>query len=169
MTGRLQVTADDPTVVTLERMRWWHVDLLLPLEIELFGPDGWSAGAFWSELGRPDTRHYLVARDGAALTGYAGLCDYPDEAFVQTIAVTSSAQGRGVGDRLLAALLDEARRRRQRTVRLEVRVGNERAQRLYARHGFTRESVRRGYYQPSGEDAAMMVRRDRVLSARGAG
>ena len=31
------------------------------------------------------------------MVGYAGLCDYPDEAFVQTMAVAPGAQGRGLG------------------------------------------------------------------------
>ena len=42
---------------------------------------------------------------------------------------------------------------------LEVRAGNETAERLYQRHGFIRTGLRRGYYQPSGEDAVLMTRR----------
>ncbi len=139
-------------------MRWWHVAEVLPLERELFAPEGWSERLFWSELGQVDSRHYLVAVDGAAVVGYAGLCDYPDEAFVQTLAVAPSAQGQGVGAQLLDALLTEAGRRGQRTVSLEVRDGNESAQRLYARHGFVRSGVRRGYYA-GGVDAVLLTRR----------
>jgi ribosomal protein S18 acetylase RimI-like enzyme len=75
------------------------------------------------------------------------------------MAVAPAAQGSGLGRRLLLALLEEAARRGQRTVRLEVRSDNVVAQRLYAAHGFIREGVRRGYYQPSGTDAVLMVRR----------
>lgn len=146
-------------MVTLERMRWWHIEQLLPVERELFGEEPWTARTFWSELGQLDTRHYLVALARDELVGYAGLCDYPDEAWVQTMAVAPSAQGLGLGARLLEALLEEAARRGQRTVRLEVRADNPAAQRLYARNGFVREGVRRGYYQPSGADAVLMVRR----------
>lgn len=142
---------------TVERMRWWHVAQLLPIERELFAPEPWSERLFWSELGQLDTRHYLVALAGPEVVGYAGLCDYPDEAFVQTLAVAPAARGVGIGARLLTALLEEAGRRRQRTVRLEVRADNEPAQRLYARHGFTRTAVRRGYY-PGGGDALVLTR-----------
>jgi ribosomal-protein-alanine N-acetyltransferase len=142
----------------LERMRWWHVERLLPVERVLFGPDGWSERLFWSELGQLDTRHYLVALDADDVVGYAGLCDYPDEAFVQTLAVAPAAQGGGLGSRLLTALLDEAVRRGQRCVSLEVRADNEAAQRLYTRHGFRRSAVRRGYY-PGGVDALVLIRR----------
>jgi ribosomal-protein-alanine N-acetyltransferase len=143
-------------------MRWWHVAELLPVERELFAPEPWSERLFWSELGQLDTRHYVVALDRAGadgpVLGYAGLCDYPDEAFVQTMAVAPAAQGRGLGSLLLLELLAEAARRRQRVVSLEVRADNEPAQRLYARHGFTRTGVRRGYY-PGGVDALVLTRR----------
>ena len=142
----------------LERMRWWHVAALLPLERELFAPEPWSERLFWSELGQLDTRHYLVALDGGQVVGYAGLCDYPDEAFVQTLAVAPAAQRAGLGARLLTALLAEATRRGQRTVSLEVRADNQTAQRLYDRHGFTRTGLRRGYY-PGGVDALVLTHR----------
>lgn len=145
--------------VRIEPMRWWHIDQLIGLDTELFGAESWSDRLFWSELGQTDTRCYVVALDGPDLVGYAGLCDYPDEAFVQTMAVAPSHQGAGLGARLLLTLLTEAERRRQPTVRLEVRADNLPAQRLYARHGFTRTGVRRGYYQPSGTDAWVMTRR----------
>lgn len=158
-------------MVTLERFRWWHVEQVLPIERELFGDEPWTARTFWSELGQVATRHYLVALDsdpgGAAtpggaspagrVVGYAGLCDYPDEAFVQTMAVAPAAQGMGLGARLLVALLDEAARRRQRVVSLEVRADNPVAQRLYERHGFRRVGVRRGYYA-GGVDALTLTR-----------
>ena len=139
-------------------MRWWHLDEVVALEQLVFGPEPWSARMFWSELGQPDTRHYLVALDGPNLAGYAGLCAYPDEAYVQTLAVSPALQRSGLGARLLVALLAEAHRRRKTTVSLEVRADNERAQRLYARHGFRPAGVRRGYYQPSGTDAVVMTR-----------
>ena len=144
--------------VRLERMRWWHVAALLPLEAELFADEPWSAGLFWSELGQVATRHYVVALDGDDVVGWAGLCDYPDEAWVQTMAVAPAAQGRGTGALLLAALLEEAERRRSRVVSLEVRADNGPAQRLYERSGFVRTGVRRGYYR-GGVDAWTLTRR----------
>jgi ribosomal-protein-alanine N-acetyltransferase len=142
----------------LTRMRWWHIDQVLPIEQDVFVDDRWTARTYWSELAQLDTRHYLVAVEGADVHGYAGLCDYPDEAFVQTIAVARSAQRRGLGARLLHALLEEADRRRQRRVLLEVRADNDPAIALYERFGFRRTGLRRGYYAPSGADALVMTR-----------
>ncbi len=144
--------------VTLERMRWWHLPQVLPVEQQLFPPEPWSERLFWSELGQVETRHYLVALQGEDVVGYAGLCDYPDEAFVQTLVVAPQAQGAGVGTRLLGALLAEAERRGQRVVSLEVRADNDAAQRLYAAHGFARTAVRRSYYA-GGVDALVLTRR----------
>jgi ribosomal-protein-alanine N-acetyltransferase len=146
-------------VVTLERFRWWHVPGALALEEALFADERWTARTFWSELGQVDTRHYVVLLEQDRVVGYAGLCDYPDEAWVQTMAVSPAHQRQGLGDRLLQDLLAEAGRRRQRVVSLEVAADNAPAQRLYARHGFTRTGVRRGYYQPSGTDAHVLTRR----------
>jgi ribosomal-protein-alanine N-acetyltransferase len=148
-------------VVTLERFRWWHIEPVLTLERQLFGPEPWTAHHFWSELGQVETRHYVVATQHGEVVGYAGLCDYPDEAFVQTMAVAPAHQCRGLGAVLLEELLAEAARRGQSRVLLEVRADNTPAQRLYARYGFRQAGLRRGYYPGGpggGTDAWVMAR-----------
>lgn len=144
MTARLRV------------MRWWDIEAVTRLERMLFVEDAWSETTFWSELAERDTRHYLVADDDGTVVGYAGLCAYPDDAYVQTIAVAPAHQHRGVGRALLSALLDAACARGCRRVDLEVRADNGVAMRLYEQFGFRRVGVRRGYYQPSGVDAVVM-------------
>ena len=112
---------------------------------------------FWSELSEHDTRYYLVVQDAEEIIGYGGLCAYPEESFIQTLAIRPDRQGSGLGARLLGALIDEARRRDEPMVGLEVRADNEVAQRLYARFGFEQVGIRKGYYQPSNTDAVLMV------------
>lgn len=143
--------------LSLIEMRWFHIADLLPIEDELFGEEQWSAGMFWNELALG--HHYLVALDGERIVGYAGLAvAAPDEAWVQNIGVRKDAQRRGLGRRLLEALLAEARRRGVEQVLLEVAVDNGPAQRLYAEYGFEAVGIRRGYYQPSNTDALVMKR-----------
>jgi [ribosomal protein S18]-alanine N-acetyltransferase len=144
--------------VGLRPMRLADLDTVLELEEELFAPDTWTAAMYRDELARTDTRWYLVAEDGDAVVGYAGLIAYPDEAHVATIGVAGARQGEGIGARLLDALLAEADRRRVPVVLLEVRADNELAQGLYRRRGFAEIGRRRGYYQPSGTDAVVMKR-----------
>jgi ribosomal-protein-alanine N-acetyltransferase len=144
--------------VTLRALRWWDVEALMPLEHKLFGGWAWSAETFWSELAAP-SRWYVVAERGGEVVGYAGLACTGPEADVQTIAVAPHAQGSGVGALLLEVLLEEAVRRRAAFVLLEVRADNERATRLYERHGFERIAIRHRYYQPGDVDAHIMRRR----------
>ncbi len=143
--------------ITLRPMRWWDVDGVMDIERDLFGDESWSIAMFWSELSETDTRHYLVAHDESEIIGYAGLCAYPEESFVQTLAVRRDRQKLGLGARMLAELIEEAKRRNEPMVGLEVRADNELALGLYERFGFEQVGVRKGYYQPSDTDAILMV------------
>ena len=156
------------------RLRAMTVDDLpsvMVLEEELFAPDTWTEAMYRDELSRGDTRYYVVAEfhlegedddepEGGppVLVGYAGLIAYDDEAHVATLGVAKALQGEGVGSLLLDDLLSEADKRSP-VVLLEVRADNEVAQRLDARRGFEEIGRRRGYYQPSGDDAVVMKRR----------
>jgi len=142
--------------VTIERMRWWHLAELEPIEAQLFGDERWSAAMFWNELA--NAHYYLVALDEGQVVGYAGLSVTGAEAWVQNIAVRKDRQRRGIGKALLEALLVEADGCGARPVLLEVAVDNATAQRLYDRYGFAPVGVRRGYYQPSNMDAVVMRR-----------
>ena len=141
---------------------------VLRLEHDLFGDEAWSETMLASELdGAASGRYYLVAEDageaGAAarergpLVGYAGLLSPGGgQADVLTMAVAQDRWGQRIGALLLDALIAEAARRGCTEVFLEVRVDNDRAQRLYRSRGFTEIGLRRGYYQPSGTDALVM-------------
>jgi [ribosomal protein S18]-alanine N-acetyltransferase len=154
-------TAFTPTDFTLRPMRWWDIEPVLVLEKALFPEDAWSAGMFWSELAGTrcpaGTRHYTVAEDAEGrIAGYAGLMAVSGEGDVQTIAVAREHWGGGLGSRLLTDLVRAAGERDCVELLLEVRVDNDRAQRLYERFGFRPIGVRRGYYQPSDVDALIM-------------
>lgn len=150
------------TTAVLREMRWWDIDAVLELELELFPDDAWSAGMFWSELaharGPGATRRYVVAEEPGTgrIVGYAGLAAAGDLADVQTIGVTRGHWGGGLGSELLTDLLKHATAFECAEVLLEVRVDNTRAQKLYARFGFEPIGFRRGYYQPGNIDALVM-------------
>lgn len=130
---------------------------ILNLEHAVFGDEAWSPQMLAGELAQqPASRYYLVAQDGAAIVGYAGLLAAGSQADVLTLAVAADHWGLGIGSALLQALLAEAARRGAAEVFLEVRADNARAQALYLRHDFTQIGIRRGYYQPSGADALVM-------------
>ena len=65
-------------------------------------------------------------------------------------------RGKGIGTRLVSAILERARKRGAREVFLEVRRTNLTAQRLYRRMGFREIGVRKSYYVRPVEDALVM-------------
>ncbi len=144
--------------VRLQEMKRADMPAIIALEQELFPEDAWTPEMFAAEFAQPPSRRlYLVAEDGSALVGYAGMMfTGGSQADVVTLAVTPARWGEGTGTALLTALVDEADKRRYAEVLLEVREDNPRARRLYLRHGFAEVGIRRGYYQPSGVDAVVM-------------
>ncbi|KZS75618.1 ribosomal-protein-alanine N-acetyltransferase RimI [Mycobacterium kansasii] len=132
------------------------------LEAQLFdGDDPWPAVAFERELASA-RNHYVGARSGDALVGYAGISRLgrspPYEYEVHTIGVDPAHQGQGIGRRLLNDLLDFAD---GGVVYLEVRTDNEAALALYRSVGFEQIGLRRRYYRVSGADAYTMRREAR--------
>jgi [ribosomal protein S18]-alanine N-acetyltransferase len=118
----------------------------------------WSAGTFYSELLENQFAYYLVAKKGQTLVGYGGMWIILDEAHITNVAVLPEYRGRGLGRRLLRALMDSASSEGARKMTLEVRPSNERALTLYKKHGFVIRGVRKAYYQ--GEDAYIMWKDD---------
>lgn len=81
--------------------------------------------------------HHVLARDGAGHP--IGTARLTPEHRIGRMAVLPAWRGQGVGDALLATLLDEARRRHWPAVSLHAQVD---AEGFYARHGFLPEGER---------------------------
>jgi len=136
----------------------------------------WPDDAYRNELTTNRLASYVVARADGAVVGFAGLWVMVDEAHVTTFAVDPRWRGRGVGQRLLIALLDIAVARRAREATLEVRLSNMPARRLYEKYGFRPVGLRPRYYSDNSEDALIMTTdpldspamRDRVAALRAA-
>jgi len=145
--------------VVLRPMASSDVPAVAKLEVALFGEEAWSPDMLASELAGEPGKYYLVAAADGVIAGYAGmLAPGGGQADVLTVGVAQDRWGEGIGTALLKDLLAEAGRRSCTEVFLEVRTDNDRAQRLYQRHGFAGVGLRRGYYQPSGADALVMRR-----------
>jgi ribosomal-protein-alanine N-acetyltransferase len=120
------------------------------------------------EHAEPSRRHFplsllqsrlqpTVRPNLASIIGFAGLWLMVDEAHVTTIATHPEFRGLGVGELLLASLVDIAYDIRAQVVTLEVRVSNGVAQNLYRKYGFQDAGIRRRYYSDNHEDALIMV------------
>lgn len=146
--GEAEITICPMTPADLDEvMAIEHLSYLTP----------WSRDAFASELLQRYTV-YLVARAGQRVVGYAGMHVIWEQAHVTNVAVHSEHRGRGIGERLLRALIGVARRRGVTQMTLEVRASNAPAQGLYRKLGFVTApgAVRKGYYTDTGEDAIVM-------------
>ena len=143
-------------MTTIRHMTDPDISQVLDIERRVY-PDPWPEKVFREELAASN-RIYLVAVEGEALCGYAGLMAVGDDAHITTIAVDAEWQGRGIGTGLMVALIDAALASEARNLTLEVRVSNVRAQALYRRFGMAPVGVRRGYYR--SEDALIMWAHD---------
>jgi [ribosomal protein S18]-alanine N-acetyltransferase len=131
------------------------VGRLVTIERAAFS-DPWPASSFRALLVAPTTRLTVAEVDGQ-LVGYSVVMQVLDEAELANIAVDASARRRGVGRRLLCALLDRATAEGVAAMYLEVRESNTAARTLYADHGFREVSRRRAYYRDPDEDALVLV------------
>ncbi|HUF98589.1 MAG TPA: ribosomal protein S18-alanine N-acetyltransferase [Ilumatobacter sp.] len=151
---------EDEFSFVLEPLRRRHLRAVLPIEAAAY-PTSWSRSVFESELAqvREGTRHYVVARIGKAVVGYAGLWFVPDpdgdQAHITNIVVAEPFRRQGVARRLMLALAAEAIRRGCVAWTLEVRASSDGARELYRRFGFAPAGVRKRYYD-NVEDAIVM-------------
>jgi ribosomal-protein-alanine N-acetyltransferase len=141
--------------VTLEPMQ--KQDLAVVIEIDrLSFPSSWSPESYLRDL-RNRNSHYIVARLGDEIIGYAGMWLVADEAHISTLAVRPERRRAGLGSRLLSDLIAAARARGAARITLEVREANLAARSLYAKFGFRTKGFIPRYYGDTGENAIVMA------------
>jgi tRNA threonylcarbamoyl adenosine modification protein TsaD/ribosomal-protein-alanine acetyltransferase len=116
----------------------------------------WSEGLFLDELGRADTRSWVVADSPWGIVGFGGLMRNETDGHILDLAVRPDARGLGLGRALVSALVERAADRGIRRMTLEVRPSNRAALALYEQAGFHRVGCRPGYYEDTNEDAVIM-------------
>src|SRR5947209_10529694 len=92
----------------------------------------------------------------ASIIGFSGLWLMVDEAHITTIAMHPDYRRLGLGEFMLASLIDIAYAIGAKWVTLEVRVSNYTAQNLYRKYGFREAGLRHRYYSDNQEDALIM-------------
>ena len=132
------------------------LEQVMEIERELFHVP-WTREGFFTFLTREDAM-FLVVEEKEQILGYCGLLMVLDEGDITNVAVRRDRQKEGIGNFLMESLIRLAAERGVTTIHLEVRVGNDRAIRLYERNGFTRDGIRKGYYSDPTEDALLMTR-----------
>ena len=125
----------------------------------------WTASAYLREI--ESSRSTLLAlylkgsqeEPGMAI-GMACLWAIVDEAHITLLAIAPKYRRQGLGQLLLLTLLHDAVARKLEWATLEVNINNAKAIDLYQKFGFEVVGTRKRYYQPAGDDAAVLWLKD---------
>jgi ribosomal-protein-alanine N-acetyltransferase len=94
------------------------------------------------------------------VVAYAGVWLVITEGHITNIAVHPDFRGRGYGERITRALMEQSLAVGISWLTLEVRRTNHIAQNRYTKLGFHEVGIRKKYYEDNGEDALIMVVED---------
>jgi len=140
------------------------LDEVMEIEKASF-PTPWSRGMFSEDLDRPFSRPFVAEGLSGEVMGYAVSWNVAGESHILNIAVRPDRRGTGIGRALVRECIRRGARAGCARIHLEVRAGNEEAQRLYLRCGFVFDGIRKGYYTDTREDAFLFSREIRVRDA----
>jgi ribosomal-protein-alanine N-acetyltransferase len=141
-------------------MREQDLDQVMEIEHASFRAP-WSRQVFAEELER-DWAYVDVVRDRdtSGRSSVAAFCNYwlvRDEVHILNVASHPDYRRRGHAARLMAHVVDFAKRHRCRYVTLEVRRSNEAAIEMYKSFDFCPVGIRPNYYVEDNEDAIVML------------
>ena len=142
--------------VLIRRMTLDDLAVVIPLDQISFSLP-WPERSFRFELTENLASRCWVAevdeRVVAMLVGWLLV----DEPHIATIATHPDFRRQGIGARILAQAILDARAFGARLAFLEVRASNEVAQAMYRKFGFQTSGRRPKYYRDNGEDAILMT------------
>ena len=146
-----------PQPFLIEPMKAADLDAVMEIERVSFRSP-WSRQVFLEELTR-DWAHVDLVRDAASgeVVAFANYWLVADEVHILNLATHPQARRAGHASRMLAHMIEFARRELCRYVTLEVRRSNAAALRLYRRFAFRAVGVRPNYYAEDQEDAIVML------------
>lgn len=138
----------------IRRMSEADLEQLAELEKRCFS-ECWSYRLLEQGLYSPYDVYYVFEQEGDVF-GYANLRVLAGEGEVERIAVLPQYRGKGVGRKLMDAMVRYAVSEGVSALNLEVRESNETAIRLYRSYGFEQIAVRKDYYHNPAEHAVIM-------------
>ena len=109
------------------------------LEREIF-PDAWSLKSL-EETWKQKNAAIFVAKTKEGIA---------------RIATAHSVRRQGAASQMFRKLLDFCREQKITRIMLEVRENNEAARQFYGKCGFTKDGIRRNYYENPKENAVLM-------------
>lgn len=139
--------------IAIEKTTERHIaDIALIEQVSFSVP--WSENALREELLNPNA-HFFSAVCGGKTVGYVGSYSVLGEFYITNIAVLPEYRKKGIGERLLCALIDLCRSENALFLTLEVRKSNSAAVCLYEKLGFISVGERKNFYEMPTEDALL--------------
>lgn len=132
-----------------------HIDGVLAVEEATFSIP-WTRQDFEREIKENNMAIYYVAVAEGNIVGYAGMWHVITEGHITNVAVLEDYRKQGIGDALMHKLEEVAEEKEMIGITLEVRMNNAAAQKLYYKHGYRAEGLRKNYYPDTHEDAVIM-------------
>jgi ribosomal protein S18 acetylase RimI-like enzyme len=152
-----ETATDDAVIVRAARRA--DLDQILALEQSCFTAYNLSRRRLQYLQARPSAV-FLAAEVGGRVVGEAIALVRRHKQSVSgrtySLAVAPACRGKGIGERLMRAMIDELGRRGVRRVYLEVETSNSAARRLYERIGFKMVGALSGYYGEGRHGVHMM-------------
>jgi len=145
--------------ISIDSMSYGDLQEVIEIENRSF-PSPWSRDLFVRELNNRESTLF-VARERikgmARLYGYICFWVVVDEAHILNLAIHPSFRRLNAASFLLSHALVYCKERGVQQVFLEVRRSNWPAQALYGKFGFVIDTIRKGYYNDTREDALVMA------------
>ncbi len=116
----------------------------------------WTEGDYRRELTENQLAHYYGCFAGNELIAFAGFWQILDEGHIANVAVHPLSRAKGIGKILMQHIMAASQALGGARMTLEVRAGNNVAQKLYQNLGFKAVGVRPHYYSDNNEDAVIM-------------
>ena len=117
----------------------------------------WTKQGFEDGLANENAVFFVAESTDGKILGYCGLYFAADEGEITNVAVHPDCRRCGIGDQIIEAVSADAKERGLARIFLEVRASNVAAQRLYEKHGFVAQGIRKNFYREPKEDAIVMA------------
>jgi len=143
--------------LTIERMKEEDLEEVLRIEKESFS-DPWTKESFLEDLHR-GFAYPAVVKMGGELVGYTCLWKIEDELQIANIAVDKGYRRRGIAQRLIEWIMEQALKQNCKTIILDVRESNSGALELYRKFDFEEIGRRKNYYRYPVENAIIMEKK----------
>jgi len=132
------------------------VPAILAIEQQAASAAHWPAEEYEKLV---NTGVVLLAEQAGQFCGFVCAKAVAGEWEIENVVVATRFFRQGIADRLVQALIEQAKMLAASSILLEVRESNRPARRLYEKHAFREVGRRRKYYNNPLEDAILYERR----------